>query len=184
MLQREVTGCTVDIFSAQRRITLIETSTLHSVIVCWLSSLYPSFSLIKWWITFTGCPIFLPKTDIIDKMESLSTKEKDVICSSLFHALNWFREVVNAFATQIDPEMKGKVITRLHNITELSKTLEKCLASMYLLEIYWTHIFDYFELHSLFKILWEIFTYRGYFFFILCNVVLFCWLKVKDHSLY
>lgn len=75
-----------------------------------------------------GCPIFLPKTDIIDKMESLSTKEKDVICSSLFHALNWFREVVNAFATQIDPEMKGKVITRLHNITELSKTLEKCLA--------------------------------------------------------
>lgn len=84
-------------------------------------------------------------------MESLSTKEKDVICSSLFHALNWFREVVNAFATQIDPEMKGKVITRLHNITELSKTLEKCLASMYLLEIYWTHIFDYFELHSLFK---------------------------------
>lgn len=75
-----------------------------------------------------GCPMFLPKTEVIDKMESLSTKEKDVICSSLFHALNWFREVVNAFATQIDPEMKGKVITRLHNITELSKTLEKCLA--------------------------------------------------------
>lgn len=123
-------------FSPQRRITLIETSTLHSIIVCWLSALYPSFSLIKWWINFTGCPMFLPKTDVIDKMESLSTKEKDVICSSLFHALNWFREIVNAFATQIDPEMKGKVITRLHNITELSKTLEKCLASMCLFEIY------------------------------------------------
>lgn len=146
-------------FSPQRRITLIETSTLHSIIVCWLSALYPSFSLIKWWIKFTGCPMFLPKTDVIDKMESLSTKEKDVICSSLFHALNWFREVVNAFATQIDPEMKGKVITRLHNITELSKTLEKCLASMFLFEIFRHIFFKNFELHPLFKILWKIFTY-------------------------
>ncbi|XP_055999179.1 Fanconi anemia group D2 protein-like isoform X3 [Ostrea edulis] len=75
-----------------------------------------------------GCPIFLPKSEVMDKMESLSMKEKDVICTSLFHALNWFREVVNAFATQIDPEMKGKVITRLHNITEVSKTLEQCLS--------------------------------------------------------
>lgn len=111
--------------------------------------------------------MFLPKTDVIDKMESLSTKEKDVICSSLFHALNWFREIVNAFATQIDPEMKGKVITRLHNITELSKTLEKCLASVYLLEIYWTHILENFELHPLFKILWKIFTYFYFSFYVL-----------------
>lgn len=125
--------------------------------------------------------MFLPKTDLIDKMESLSTKEKDVICSSLFHALNWFREIVNAFATQIDPEMKGKVITRLHNITELSKTLEKCLASVYLLEIYWTHTFENFELHFLFKILWGIFSF--FLFFILHAVFYLCWLKVKDHSL-
>ncbi|XP_061195193.1 Fanconi anemia group D2 protein-like [Saccostrea echinata] len=76
-----------------------------------------------------GCPIFLPKSEVIDKIESLSTKEKDIICTALFHALNWFREIINAFATQIDPEMKGKVITRLHNITEVTKSLEKCLSS-------------------------------------------------------
>lgn len=171
-------------FSPQRRITLIETSTLQSIIVCWLSALYPSFSLIKWWINLTGCPMFLPKTEVIDKMESLSTKEKDVICSSLFHALNWFREVVNAFATQIDPEMKGKVITRLHNITELSKTLEKCLASMCLFEIYKTHIFRKFWIaFSIKKIMGN---FHLFLFFILHtgNVFLFCWLKVKDHSLY
>ncbi|XP_078340386.1 Fanconi anemia group D2 protein-like [Crassostrea virginica] len=75
-----------------------------------------------------GCPMFLPKAEVMDKMESLSTREKDTICMSLFHALNWLREIVNAFATQTDPEMKGKVISRLHNITELTKTLEKCLA--------------------------------------------------------
>lgn len=73
--------------------------------------------------------MFLPKAEVMDKMESLSTREKDTICMSLFHALNWLREIVNAFATQTDPEMKGKVISRLHNITELTKTLEKCLAS-------------------------------------------------------
>ena len=57
----------------------------------------------------------------------MSQKEKEFLCDNLFFSLNWFREVINAFATQTDPEMKAKVITRLHNVTELQAVLEKCL---------------------------------------------------------
>ena len=34
---------------------------------------------------------------------------------------------MNAFASQLDDEMKGKVVQRLQNITHLQKLLERCL---------------------------------------------------------
>ena len=37
-------------------------------------------------------------------------------------------QVVNGFSGQSDPEIKGKVITRLQNITEMQKVLMTCLA--------------------------------------------------------
>lgn len=37
---------------------------------------------------------------------------------------------MNAFATQEDPEIRGKSIVRLQNITDLCKVLEKCLAGL------------------------------------------------------
>lgn len=37
---------------------------------------------------------------------------------------------MNAFATQEEPEMRGKSIARLQNITDLCKVLEKCLAGL------------------------------------------------------
>ncbi|XP_076469253.1 Fanconi anemia group D2 protein-like isoform X2 [Babylonia areolata] len=76
-----------------------------------------------------GCPLYLPEEAVYTKLESLSDREKDVLCTSLFHGLNWFREIVNAFASQSDTEMKGKVIERLHDITHLTQVLAKCLAA-------------------------------------------------------
>ncbi|XP_046358167.2 Fanconi anemia group D2 protein-like [Haliotis rufescens] len=75
-----------------------------------------------------GCPVYTVKEEVYEKYESLSHKEKDVICTTLFHSLNWFRELANCFATQTSPEMKGKVIMRLQNITEVQNTLERLLA--------------------------------------------------------
>ncbi|KAK7493947.1 hypothetical protein BaRGS_00014829, partial [Batillaria attramentaria] len=76
-----------------------------------------------------GCPVYLPDEDVYSKIESLSVPDKDVVCTSLFHCINWFREVVNAFASQADVEMKGKVIERLHDITHLMEVLAKCLSA-------------------------------------------------------
>ncbi|KAM4022289.1 Fanconi anemia group D2 protein isoform 2-T3 [Anomaloglossus baeobatrachus] len=74
-----------------------------------------------------GCPLYLTDLDVVDKVESLSKQEREFLCSLLFLAINWFIEVVNAFCKQPNADMKGKVLTRLQNITWLRCVLEKCL---------------------------------------------------------
>ncbi|XP_060096063.1 Fanconi anemia group D2 protein [Heteronotia binoei] len=76
-----------------------------------------------------GCPLYLTDLPEVEKLDSLSNQERELLCSLLFYTLNWFREVVNAFCQQEDPEMKGRVLARLQNITELQCLLEKYLAA-------------------------------------------------------
>uniref|UniRef100_UPI00398E4C27 Fanconi anemia group D2 protein isoform X2 n=1 Tax=Pristiophorus japonicus TaxID=55135 RepID=UPI00398E4C27 len=76
-----------------------------------------------------GCPLYVTNMELVEKAESLSKQERELLCSLLFHVLNWFREVVNAFCKQRDTEMKGKVLLRLQNITQLQVLLEKCIAA-------------------------------------------------------
>lgn len=75
-----------------------------------------------------GCPVILTDMGFVDKVESLSKAEKEFLCTLLFHAINWFREVINAFCKQKGTEMKMKVMTRLQNITYLQTQLERALA--------------------------------------------------------
>lgn len=45
-----------------------------------------------------GCPVKFPRMDVInDKLESLSSKERHILCDCLFLAINWFREVYQFF---------------------------------------------------------------------------------------
>ncbi|KAM4587248.1 Fanconi anemia group D2 protein isoform 2-T2 [Odontesthes bonariensis] len=74
-----------------------------------------------------GCPLILTDMDVVEKVESLSKAEREFLCSLLFHTINWFREVVNAFCKQKETEMKMKVMTRLQNITYLQTLLERAL---------------------------------------------------------
>uniref|UniRef100_A0A8C3PEK5 FA complementation group D2 n=1 Tax=Chrysemys picta bellii TaxID=8478 RepID=A0A8C3PEK5_CHRPI len=103
--------------------------------------LSPSFRLLRLYTTeqhngsmeeidaLLGCPLHLTDLEIEGNLDSLAKQEREFLCSLLFHSLNWFREVVNAFCQQQDLEMKGKVLTRLQNITELQNMLRKCLAA-------------------------------------------------------
>nr|XP_057911757.1 Fanconi anemia group D2 protein [Doryrhamphus excisus] len=75
-----------------------------------------------------GCPLILTDVEAVEKMESLCKVEKEFLCTLLFHTINWFRELVNAFCRLKDPEMKMKVMTRLQNITYLQTLLERALA--------------------------------------------------------
>uniref|UniRef100_A0A3Q3GXC8 FA complementation group D2 n=1 Tax=Kryptolebias marmoratus TaxID=37003 RepID=A0A3Q3GXC8_KRYMA len=75
-----------------------------------------------------GCPLILTNMDVVEKVESLSKTEREFLCSLLFHTINWFREVVNAFCRQKETEMKMKVMTRLQNITYLQTLLDRALA--------------------------------------------------------
>ncbi|XP_037535796.1 Fanconi anemia group D2 protein [Nematolebias whitei] len=76
-----------------------------------------------------GCPMILTNLDVVEKVESLSKAQRELFCSLLFHTINWFREVVNAFCKQKETEMKMKVMTRLQNITYLQTLLERALAA-------------------------------------------------------
>ncbi|XP_073808860.1 Fanconi anemia group D2 protein isoform X2 [Danio rerio] len=76
-----------------------------------------------------GCPLILTDMEVVEKVDSLSKSEREFLCSLLFHTINWFREVVNAFCRQNDPEMKMKVVTRIQNITYLQSLLQTCLAA-------------------------------------------------------
>jgi len=40
-----------------------------------------------------GCPLILTDMDAVEKVESLSKAERELLCSLLFHTINWFREV-------------------------------------------------------------------------------------------
>uniref|UniRef100_A0A8D3CL66 FA complementation group D2 n=1 Tax=Scophthalmus maximus TaxID=52904 RepID=A0A8D3CL66_SCOMX len=75
-----------------------------------------------------GCPLILTDMEAVEKMESLSKAEREFLCHLLFHTINWFREVINAFCRQKETEMKMKVMTRLQNITYLQTLLERALA--------------------------------------------------------
>ncbi|XP_071815861.1 Fanconi anemia group D2 protein-like isoform X2 [Apostichopus japonicus] len=75
-----------------------------------------------------GCPLYSFKEEILDKIDSLQSDEKEMICGCIFTAANWFRETINAFSVATDPELKAKVIGRVQCITKLEDMLEKCLA--------------------------------------------------------
>ena len=56
-----------------------------------------------------GCAVSIPESDIAEKMSGLGQREKDVVCASLFLCINWFREVINSFASIDTAEVKAKV---------------------------------------------------------------------------
>ena len=73
--------------------------------------------------------LMFPKEDLTN----FSTFDKDRqsrICFSLYYAVNWVREILNAFASVEDSKMRGQVISRLDNLIFLEKTLRQCLIEL------------------------------------------------------
>lgn len=75
-----------------------------------------------------GCPIYFPKEELLDSLKTLDTRQKTLLCNTLFTTANWFIELINGFSDQREAEMKGKVIARLHNVTSTIDMLKTCLA--------------------------------------------------------
>lgn len=42
---------------------------------------------------FLGCPVVLCKDDVFGRFETLPAEHRRLVCSSLFHTINWFLEV-------------------------------------------------------------------------------------------
>lgn len=75
-----------------------------------------------------GTPLLLIEdTIILNEMESLAENVQEIICLSLWHSINWCREVVNSFCVQADPMIQHKVVQRVFNLCELEQKLERII---------------------------------------------------------
>ncbi|XP_049936627.1 uncharacterized protein LOC116265003 isoform X2 [Nymphaea colorata] len=87
-----------------------------------------------------GCPLYLPSTKYFKGTvwKSLSGKEKQTICLSLYYSINWIRELLNSFSTQVSIKedflsrvasvgTTSKLLMRLRNLVLLEHVLESCL---------------------------------------------------------
>ncbi|CAL5076803.1 unnamed protein product [Urochloa decumbens] len=89
-----------------------------------------------------GCPLHLPSTKHLDgaKWGNLSGLQKRAVCHSLYYAINWIRELLNAFSTQVAcrvdnfsqkarDETAVKLLKRLRNLILLEGLLNAFLKS-------------------------------------------------------
>ncbi|XP_045541599.1 Fanconi anemia group D2 protein-like [Papilio machaon] len=73
-----------------------------------------------------GCPIVMPKVNI-DEVREMETNTISSIIDCLLYCVNWFRELLNAFATQTDSILREHMFKRIANIEELEDLIVKIL---------------------------------------------------------
>ncbi|KAJ9541107.1 hypothetical protein OSB04_027613 [Centaurea solstitialis] len=86
-----------------------------------------------------GCPIHLPSSKLfLASWQSLNGKQKLVVCLSLYYAINWIRELLNAFGKQVagrfdcvsqatKEDTVAKILKRLRNLVFLESLLNNLL---------------------------------------------------------
>lgn len=79
-----------------------------------------------------GCPVIMPKYDM-DLIEDMDHSVVENILNCLIYCANWFRELLNAFATQNDEALKSKILHRILHIeqieTEIGQIVMKNLST-------------------------------------------------------
>ncbi|XP_026764220.2 Fanconi anemia group D2 protein [Galleria mellonella] len=73
-----------------------------------------------------GCAVIMPVVDL-DVIEDLDNSSISNILDCLIHCVNWFRELLNAFAMQDDDALKTKILKRVLQIEELEILIEKII---------------------------------------------------------
>ncbi|KAK8726859.1 hypothetical protein OTU49_010097, partial [Cherax quadricarinatus] len=74
-----------------------------------------------------GCPVYGPASLVFEKFETHSRAEQHAALSCLFYTINWFLELINAFVTQKDSELKQKVFSRVQQVIQLQNMLSQLL---------------------------------------------------------
>lgn len=74
-----------------------------------------------------GCPVISPAPEVFDNFDNLVVSEQHMALSCLFYTVNWFRELLNAFVTQKEREMKDRIYKRLDQVIELENLIAKYL---------------------------------------------------------
>lgn len=75
-----------------------------------------------------GAPIRMPRVSDGAEFSRLPFPAKKHVLLALFAAHAWLVELINGFATQKNPELRGKCIRRLENLIEMEDMLGVCTA--------------------------------------------------------
>eukprot|EP00041_Stephanoeca_diplocostata_P003132 m.32017 g.32017 ORF g.32017 m.32017 type:complete len:1507 (+) comp14076_c0_seq1:217-4737(+) len=75
-----------------------------------------------------GCGVWTVSDECLDVFEDLTYEGKDTVCHFYFQLLNWFRDILNAFTSQDDNEIRLKILQRLSGIVSIENKLAYCLA--------------------------------------------------------
>lgn len=73
-----------------------------------------------------GCPVVMPDFDI-DLIEDFEVQTAHNIVDCLFYCVNWFREILNAFANQTDSALLKKIFEKITQIQEIQETIAKII---------------------------------------------------------
>ncbi|KAJ2465389.1 Fanconi anemia group D2 protein [Coemansia sp. RSA 2337] len=63
------------------------------------------------------------RRELMDRIKFWPPELRRVFCTSLFVAVNWVREVINAFADQPLAEIRGKVVQRVNQLANIERDL-------------------------------------------------------------
>ncbi|KAJ2730847.1 Fanconi anemia group D2 protein, partial [Coemansia sp. BCRC 34962] len=70
------------------------------------------------------------RRELMDRIRFWPPELRRVLCTSLFVAVNWVREVINAFADQPLAEIRGKVVQRANQLANIERDLASVAESL------------------------------------------------------
>ncbi|XP_023941622.2 Fanconi anemia group D2 protein [Bicyclus anynana] len=73
-----------------------------------------------------GSPVVMPIFDV-DSIEDMSSNTVSNILDCQIHCANWFREIINAFASQNDAVLKTKIFSRVAHLRKLENLISTIL---------------------------------------------------------
>ena len=76
-----------------------------------------------------GCPLLLFAPETVDEFDTLPADAQEAVCLGLYYAVDWLRELLNAFASQDDPHMRAKCLKRLAQLGWIEVALDRCLGA-------------------------------------------------------
>ncbi|MCO5587965.1 hypothetical protein L7F22_041918 [Adiantum nelumboides] len=93
-----------------------------------------------------GCPLYLPvyKVFVGAEWQDLAPTLKETACTAIFYAINWIRELINTYSTQIQAtndnltqatreEIAAKILKRMRNLIFFELLLGECMKAVPLL---------------------------------------------------
>ncbi|XP_065673752.1 Fanconi anemia group D2 protein isoform X6 [Hydra vulgaris] len=72
-----------------------------------------------------GCPLVLFDERTLETFPIMNEQDRIIVCSTFINAINWLREVINAFTIEsASYEIQVKIVSRLKTLVALTETLQ------------------------------------------------------------